>query len=126
MQKFVLSACFFCLAFTGQLRAQSIDNKSWKTYIDAPINDTAIFNIYHDSSSITNTHGQVMVRHHCQIAGDTLTIIDFGPEEQGCAGIKGSYRVNLSGNSFTLAVINDPCEGRSQALARKWVAVVKK
>lgn len=127
MQKLILLAVLFCLASTGyQLQAQSISNKSWKTYIDSPINDTAFFNIYEDSSSITNAQGQVMVRHRCKITGDTLTIEDFGFEEQGCSGVKGSYKINLAANAFTLALINDECAGRAQALVgRKWIEVKK-
>jgi hypothetical protein len=128
MKMLILSAAFFCLALIMcQLRAQSITNKSWKTYIDAPINDTAILNIHADSSSITNTRGQVMVRHHCKVSGDTLTIEDLGTEEQGCPGIKGSYKINFIDNGFTLIMINDACTGRSQALAgRKWTEAIKK
>src|SRR4030095_8953166 len=78
MQKLILFAVFFCFASTMyQLRAQSINNKSWKTYFDAPIRDTAIFNVDADSRFITNLKGEVMVRHQCKIIGDTLTIVDF-------------------------------------------------
>lgn len=128
MKKLILFTAFFCLALLmGQLHAQSINNKSWKTYMDAPINDTAILNIYTDSSSITNSQGQVMVRHQCKISGDTLTIQDLGTEEQGCSGIKGIYKINLTENGFTLALISDACSGRSQALAgRKWTEIAKK
>jgi hypothetical protein len=128
MKKLILSVVFFCVALIlCQLHAQSIANKSWKTYIDAPINDTVILNMYIDSSSITNTKGQVMVRHHCKISGDTLTIEDTGTEEQGCTGIKGSYKINYIDNGFTLTLISDECDGRSQALAdRKWIEAIKK
>jgi hypothetical protein len=127
MQKLLLFAGFFCFASKMcQLRAQSINNKSWKTYIDAPINDSAIFNIYADSSLITNLKGEVMVRNQCKIIGDTLTIIDFSTDEQGCPGITGSYKINFTNDSFTLTLISDACAGRSQALAgRKWIEAIK-
>jgi hypothetical protein len=123
MRKLVLLAGFVCLASTMcQLHAQSINNKSWKTYFDAPISDTAIFNIYPDLSSITNSTGEVKVRHRCNITGDTLIIEDFITEQQGCPGIRGSYKINFSGDSFTLTLIDDSCAGRSHALAgRKWI-----
>jgi hypothetical protein len=128
MQKIILLAGFFCLTSTMyQLRAQSINNRVWKTYIGAPINDTAIFHVYPDSSFITNNNGDVMVRFHSKISGDTLTILDFGTEEQGCPDVKGNYKVSYAENSLTLTLINDPCEGRSQALAgRKWIEATKK
>ena len=116
----LVSLCCVITAMS-QLHAQSIINKSWKTYIADPINDTAIFHIYTDSSMITNMKGDVMVRNHFKITGDTLTIVDYGIEEQGCPDMKGRYRINVTGNSFTLTLINDECDGRSQALAgRKW------
>ena len=109
------------------LHAQSIINKSWKTYIADPINDTAILHIYADSSVITNSKGNVMVRNHCKITGDTLSIVDYGTEEQGCPDMKGKYRISVTGDSFTLTLINDECDGRSQALAgRKWTEATTK
>lgn len=128
MQKLILSVAFSGLAsFMCQLHSQSISNKTWKTYIDAPINDTTVFHIYPDSSFITNGAGEIMVRLQSKISRDTLTILDFGTEDQGCTGIKGSYKINLAGDSFTLTTISDPCAGRSQAFAgRKWIEATKK
>jgi hypothetical protein len=127
MQKILLFTVLFYLASAMcQLRAQSIDNKKWKSYITAPINDTAFFNIYQDSSFINNGNGQVMVRFHSKINGDTLSFVDYGTEEQGCPDIKGIYKINVAGDAFTLTLINDECAGRSQALAgRKWVEAKK-
>ena len=128
MREFILSVAIFCLGGTiCKLQAQSITNKCWKSYIGAPINDTAFFYIYRDSSIITNSKGDVMVRQHCTINGDTLTILDFGTEEQGCTDIKGMYQINFADDGFNLSLINDPCEGRSQAFTgRKWMEAKKK
>ena len=127
MQRIILLVALFCVGSTTfKLEAQSIDNKRWKSYITAPINDTAFFNIYQDSSFINNSNGQVMVRFHSKITGDTLSFVDYGSEEQGCPDLKGIYKINVTGDSFTLTVINDECDGRSQALAgRKWVEAKK-
>jgi hypothetical protein len=127
MQRIILLAASFCLASTTfKLEAQSIWNKRWKSYISAPINDTAFFNIYPDSSFIANNNGQVMVRFHSKISGDTLSFIDYGTEEQGCPDIKGMYKINTMRDAFTLTLIGDECDGRSQALAgRKWVEAKK-
>ena len=127
MQRTILLAALFCLASASfKLEAQSISNKRWKTYISAPINDTAFINIYADSSFISNNNGQVMVRFHSNISGDTLSFIDYGTEEQGCPDIKGTYKINATGDSFILTLIGDECDGRSQALAgRKWVEAKK-
>jgi hypothetical protein len=128
MLKLILCTLSFLLTSAiCRLHAQSITNKCWKSYIGSPINDTAFFYIYSDSSMITNSKGDVMVRQHCKISGDTLTILDFGTEEQGCADIEGSYKINLAHNSFTLSVIDDPCGGRPQAFtAGRWTEAIKK
>jgi len=128
MKKIILFVNLCCVVSAmSHLHAQSIINKTWKTYIADPINDTAIFHIYADSSLITNLKGDVMVRNHCKITGDTLTIVDYGTEEQGCPDIKGRYRIAVTGDSFTLTLINDECDGRSQALAgRKWTDAASK
>jgi len=127
MQKTILFAGLFFLASAfSSINAQSIDNKSWKTYISDPINDTVTFHIHSDSSFVTNRQGEVMVRNHCKVSGDTLTILDYGNEEMGCPDMKGVYKINLSGNSFTLILIEDPCDGRSQALKdKKWTQTSK-
>jgi len=127
MQKIILFTAVLCLASAmSKLQAQSIYNKRWKSYINAPINDTAFLNVYADSSFITNDSGQVMVRFHSWISGDTLSLIDYGTEEQGCPNLKGVYKINVTGDTFTLTLIGDDCDGRSQALAgRKWVEVKK-
>ena len=125
MQKIILFTAFLCVG-SAMCQAQSIDNKLWKSYIGAPINDTAFLKIYKDSSFITNSNGQVMVRFLSTITGDTLSFVDYGPEEQGCPDIKGAYKINFTGHIFTLTLINDSCDGRSQALAdRKWMEAKK-
>jgi hypothetical protein len=127
MQKTILFAGLFFLASAfASVNAQSIDNKSWKTYIGDPINDTVTFHIQSDSSFVTNSKGEVKVHNRCKITGDTLTVLDHGTEEMGCSGMKGVYKINLTGNSFTLTLIDDPCDGRSAALTdRKWVQTSK-
>ena len=128
MKKIILFVSLCCMVSAmSHLHAQSIINKSWKTYIADPINDTAIFHIYADSSLIANSKGEVMVRNHCKITGDTLTLVDYGTEEQGCPDMNGRYRIIVTGDSFTLTLINDECVGRSHALAgRKWTDATRK
>lgn len=127
MKKILLFAGFFCLAsFVSHLDAQSIDNKNWRASFGDPINDTLTFHIHSDSSFVTNSKGEVMLRTNCIISGDTLTLSDYGSGEHTCPDM-GKYKISVSGKSFSLTVINDPCEGRSQALNDvKWAEVPKK
>ena len=78
MKKMFLIAGLFCLALTSHLHAQSINNRNWKAYIADPINDTLVLHIHSDSSFVTNSKGEVMIKTNCIIAGDTLTLSDYG------------------------------------------------
>jgi hypothetical protein len=125
MKKMLLIAGLFCLALTSHLHAQSINNRNWKAYIADPINDTLVLHIHSDSSFVTNSRGEVMIRTNCTIVGDTLTLSDYGGGEHDCPD-PGSYKISLKDKNFTLSPINDPCEGRAQALnGLKWTEVAK-
>lgn len=57
---------------------------------------------------------------------DTLTLTDQSTGEYSCPDATGKYKINLSGDSFTLTLIEDPCEGRAQALnGLKWIKASK-
>ena|SRR5688572_1348546 len=127
MKKVTLFVSLFLFASAmSVINAQSIGNRSWKTYISQPINDTVTLHLYSGSSHLMNSQGEIKVRSHCKINGDTMTILDYGTEQMGCPDMKGVYKINLSGNSFTLTLIEDPCEGRAGALInRKWTEASK-
>jgi hypothetical protein len=98
------------------LPGQSIDDRNWKAYLQAPINDTVTFHIHSDSSFVTNSNGEVVIRVNCLIARDTLTIVNQDGAETGCPDQKGKYKIDLKENSFQLTRIEDACEGRAQAI----------
>jgi len=104
-----------CLGFLFS-HSQSIDNRNWKAYLTAPINDTVTFHLNSDSSFITNSNGEVVIRLSCIITADTLTMVNQDPNEHGCPDQKGVYVINFKENGFTLDLINDACEGRAHAL----------
>jgi hypothetical protein len=121
MQKTIM-LCGLLFSLMCHLNAQSINN-TWKAYIADPINDTAIFHIDSDSSFIASAKGGFMIRTRCNISGDTLTILDYGTEQQSCPDAKGTYKIKSDGKSLTFTLIDDSCEGRARALAgRKWTA----
>jgi hypothetical protein len=127
MKKIVLfTAVAFFVSVQSHVRAQSIDNKNWKAYLDSPINDTVTFHIHSDSSFVTNSNGDVVIRIHCVIIGDTLTIVNQEADEHGCPEQKGKYMISLKDDSFILTVIEDACEGRAHALhGVKWRPAIK-
>ena len=125
MKKMFVFAGLFCLALTSHLHAQSINNRNWKAYIADPINDTLTLHIHSDSSFVTNSKGEVMIKTNCTIVGDTLTLSDYGSGEHDCPD-PGKYKIDLKDKSLTLTTVNDPCDGRAQALnGLKWTEVPK-
>jgi hypothetical protein len=122
MKKIILLAGLFCLVSTlGHLNAQSINNRNWKSYIGDPLYDTITLHIRADSSFVTNSRGETMVRNNCTVSGDTLAIADYFGGEYACPDMKGVYKFILEGKSLTLKLINDPCVDRSHVLdGLKW------
>ena len=115
MKKVILFAGFICF-FSTLCQAQSVDNRNWKAYLEAPINDTVTFHIHSDSSFVTNSNGEVVIRVNCAITRDSLTIVNQDGAETGCPDQKGKYKIDLKENNFKLTLIEDACEGRAQAL----------
>lgn len=127
MQKIILVAGLFLLASAlSNLNAQSINNKNWKAWLAEPFNDTLTFHIQSDSSFVTTSSGEVLVQNKCKITGDTISITDYSTGQYSCPDATGKYKINLSGDSFTLTLIEDACEGRGQALhGLKWIKASK-
>jgi len=127
MKKIILSTgLFFLTSAVFHLQAQSINNKTWKAYFAEPFNDTLTFHIKSDSSFVTLSTGEVLVQTSCKMTGDTLSLTDYSTGQYSCPDATGKYKINLSGDSFTLTLIEDPCEGRAQALnGVKWIKASK-
>lgn len=129
MKKIILSVGLFLLASAAfHLQAQSIDNKNWKAYMAEPFNDTLTLHIKSDSSFVTTSSGELLVQSSVKITGDLLTITDYSTTQYSCPDATGKYKINVSkdGNSVTFTLIEDPCEGRAQALnGLKWVKASK-
>ena len=127
MKKIILAAgLFFLTSAVFHLQAQSINNTNWKAYMAEPFNDTLTLHIQSDSSFVTLSNGEVLVRSACKITGDIVNITDYSTGQYSCPDMTGKYKINLSGDSLTLTLIEDACEGRSQALnGMKWIKAPK-
>jgi len=127
MKKMILLTGALCFVFClSHVCAQSINNRDWKAFFADPINDTLTLHVHSDSSFVTNSKGDVMLRTNCILTADTLTLADYSEGEHSCPDAKGKYKINLSGKTFTLSLIDDPCEGRAHALdGVKWTEVGK-
>ena len=105
--------------------AQSIDNTNWKAFID-PLSDTLTIHISGDSSFVTRSDGEVLVRSSFTIAGDTLTISDYGTGEYVCPDSKGKYSFKVNDDTLIFTLIDDSCEGRAGTLnGLKWFKATK-
>jgi hypothetical protein len=110
----------------SHLYAQSIQNTNWKAFLADPLNDTLTIHIRTDSSFVTNSKGDVLVRSNYTIAGDTLIISDYGTGDYVCPDMKGSYKFVHNGDNLVFTLIDDPCEGRAQTLnGSKWIKALK-
>jgi hypothetical protein len=94
---------------------QSLVNTNWKTYIGDPVNDSITLHIKPDSSFVTLTNGTVVVRTHCKVSGDTLSLDDYDGQYM-CPNAVGRYKISRTENMISLTVIDDLCDGRAQSL----------
>ena len=127
MKKLILFAGLFCFGtLASHLHAQSINNRNWKAFFADPLNDTLTFHIRSDSSFVTTSKGEVLLHTNCRVTVDTMTLSDYGTGEYTCPDMLGKYKINLTNNTFTLALIDDPCDGRAKALdGIKWTETSK-
>jgi hypothetical protein len=122
MKKATLLFIYLLVLGAGSTRAQSIVNTSWKLFIGGEVNDTLTLHIKTDSSYVTNSTGDVMVRSTCKLSADTLFLNDF-EGNFSCPG-QGTYKYSVAGDTLTLDLINDQCQGRADNInGAKWTRV---
>ncbi len=121
MKKLIVLA-LFCMGNFARLDAQSIANTNWKGYFANPLKDTITWNIKTDSSFVTNSSGEVVVRSKITLTKDTLTISDVDGV-YACQAMDGIYKSAISNNNLVLTLVADPCEGRSAVVSVKWIKV---
>ena len=115
-------ACFFLVLALLAVRShgQSLVNTNLRTYIGDPVNDSVTLHIKPDSSFVTLASGAVVVRSHCKISGDTLSLDDYDGQFM-CPNSVGRYKLTKTGNIISFTLIDDPCDGRAQSLGgSKW------
>lgn len=106
----------------AQTKTASLQNSNWKLFIP-DLNDTITLHIKTDSSYVTTTTGDAVVRSVCKVSADTLSFTDYDGQ-YACPNQTGRYLINLSDdtNTLTLTLIDDPCDGRVNAINKiKWV-----
>jgi hypothetical protein len=121
MMKRLIFPAFLILAMaaTSSLRAQTLVNTSWKTYIEQ-LNDTLTLHFNQDSSFVSTGSGNVVVRSHWKISGDTVMLNDYDGE-YACINMVGRYKMEFTGDMLHFALIEDACEGRAGSLSNaRW------
>ncbi len=104
----------------GGLQAQTLQNTSFKLYVDQ-LNDTITLHVVKDSSWVTQGRGGVVVRSLFTVSKDTLTMQDY-EGQYACPGQKGVYTFKLTENSLTMYLVADPCDGRVGTInGAKWI-----
>ena len=101
---------------------QSLKNTAWKTYVTSA-NDSMILHIGNDSSFVTGSNGDVVVRSVFHVMKDTLTIEDYDGQYM-CPNTKGTYLYSIKEEKLVMKLINDGCDGRATGIdGIAWIKV---
>jgi len=124
MRKTSLLIGFLFIAGACKLQAQSLANTSWKTFVTAGLNDTLTMHFTSsDSSYVTLSSGEVVVRSVWKMSRDTITIRDYDGQ-YACQGQDGIYKLTITSDDILYTLINDACDGRAGAInGIKWQKV---
>jgi len=125
MKKHLLFAIFVLVAGAFRGNAQSLQNTTWKAYINGP-NDTVTLHIGKDTSFVTMGAGDVVVvKSICRVSKDTLSLQDFEGQYL-CPDGTGVYLYTVTADKLVLKMVNDPCDGRATAInGVAWARVSK-
>lgn len=124
MQKLTLLTIVLLMTAVTNLKAQTLQNTSWKMWI-GELNDTLTIHIGKDSSFVTDGAGEVVVRSVWKVTKDTVSLLDY-EGKYACLNDKGIYKVGVTNDVMTFALISDPCEGRVNSLdGSKWIKAAK-
>jgi hypothetical protein len=110
------------ISIHAQSQPPSLINTNWKLLIP-DLNDTITLHIKLDSSFVTTSNGDVVLRSVCKIVADTLSFTDYDGQ-YACTTGTGKYKISLSDdtNNLTLTLIDDACDGRANAINKqKWI-----
>lgn len=117
----VLAATLISTRINAQSQTPSLQNSNWKLFIP-DLNDSLTLHIKTDSSFVTTSAGDVVVRSVCKVSADTLFLTDYDGQ-YACPNQTGKYLISVSddANALTLTLIDDPCDSRVSAINKiKW------
>lgn len=109
----------FSIRAQAQIDTSAMKNTTWKAYIDQ-LNDSITLHILNDSSFVSTSNGDVVVRSLCKFSGDTLMFSDYDGQ-YACTGMTGKYKAAFNNDIMTTILVEDPCEGRAGSINNlKW------
>jgi hypothetical protein len=114
MKKLPLLVLFALILGAFRGNAQSLHNTAWKMYV-AGLSDTLTLHIGSDTSFVTISAGDVVIRSLCHVAGDTLTMKDFDGQYM-CQDGTGVYQYTVKDDKLVLKMVTDPCNDRATSI----------
>lgn len=98
----------------------AIQQTSWRTY-NKVVGDTVTLNFHTDSAAILSPTGVPVWQSTFKLKNDVITFHDYGGMNP-CHDLTGSYHVRITGDTLTLVLAEDPCDGRTGTLiTRPWI-----
>jgi hypothetical protein len=110
----VLFAILLLSAGASRLQAQSLNNTAWKFYVEQ-LHDTLTMHLGTDSSHVTTSTGETVIRSTIKVVKDTLKIKDF-EGQYACPDLEGVYRLGRDGDVLSFFLVADPCNDRAEVL----------
>ena len=114
MRKSISMAIIVLIAGAFHSNAQSLHNTAWKMYV-AGLNDTITLHIGTDSSFVTLTSGDVVIRSVVHVSGDTLSMKDIDGQ-YACPNGAGIYQYAIKEDKLIMRMITDPCDDRATSI----------
>lgn len=103
------------IAGISRVDAQSLHNTAWKTYVTG-LGDTLTLHISGgDSSFVTVSTGDVVVRSTFHVSNDTLSMSDFDGQ-YACQNGLGIYKFTVTDDKLVMKMVTDPCTDRGSAI----------
>ena len=109
-----LTSFIFLCAIASQAYSQSIRNTQWKAFIPS-LNDTIKLTFLNDSSQATNGFGDILMRSLFSTSGEKITLKDY-EGQIACLNFECQYSYHQKDSTVIFSAIQDPCNGRVEAL----------
>lgn len=115
--KSILPTIFLIIAGFDS-KSQSLNGTSWKGYFGEPVKDSLVYSFHHDSCTVTDSEGRVLILSKVSYSKDTLLFNDLSGKYQ--CGVKGKYAYKLVKGKLQYTLIEDRCPPRTAITKIIW------